>query len=272
MIFKDVITVKMVFALILAIASVLLMDQRIKMSNIVQAFGVPSSPLEVSKIMTYLGVGHTLVTGTLRLKSKSKHLSRVQPAWPIILPSVRALERYTCKMDNQVLFICDALAFLSTCNLQIIKPQGMAENIKDALEYARLNPLEGWKLKIKEPSISDYVNNATKPSFLNDLQTQLYKITPYDLRKTTQNLIIGYLAGAEPKAKLIAKLKTSHKLDKIYELIKSPKTQALKDAVALFAKNQNIELTALETGFETFEILYLTNSSKKTISEAAKKG
>lgn len=239
--------------------------------KIIQAFGVPSSPLQVSDILTNLHVGHTLISGTMRAINTEKHLAKEQPAWPVVLPSIAAIPKNTCKMPNQILFVCDALALLSTCNIRLIKADAIYDSIRSALLYAAANPVEDWHLERREPSIQDYVSNATKPSFLNNLQTEIYRITPYDLRKQIQAQIIGYLAGVESRTKLLAKLASSHKLTKLAELVKDPKSVALHNAVAQYKRTQAIEATALETGFETFEILYISNSSRKTIDDAAKK-
>ena len=234
------------------------------MSKIIHAYGLLASPLQVSETLAQLRVGHTLVNDTLRAKGIEHHFSTRQPAWPIVLPTIQALGRYQCNRGDQILLICDSLALLSTCNVGILKPEDMETSLRKALNYAVANPMLNWKLTRIEPTIGDYVANATTPSYLNLIQAEFYKITPYDLRKEIQALVIGCLAGIESRSKLFAKLSTSYKLDNLKTLVKDPKFGALKDAVSMFRSNGNVELTATTTGYQTFELLYVTRSSAKT--------
>lgn len=145
--------------------------------------------------------------------------------------------------------------------MRLIKPDNMAENIPLALQYATRNPLVEWSLIRKEPSISDYVNNATKPSFLNFIQTELYKLTPYDLRKDVQAMVIRYLDGAIKLKPLKDKLQSSHKLTNLLGLIMDSQTLKLREAIAEYKKTGNLEVTAVQYGIETFEILYVVRSA-----------
>ncbi len=241
------------------------------MSRIIHAYGLLASPLQVSAVLTQLKVGHTVFKDSLTAPGTELHFDHRQPAWPVILPTIQAMSRYRCKANKQILMICDSLALLSTCNLRTLKPHNMEVTLKKALEYAVANPMDGWALVRREPSIKEYVDNATTPSYLNLIQSDLYKITPYDLRREVQALLIGCLAGVETKAKLVAKLKSSHKLDSLLELIKDPKFIGLRDAVALFKSNGDADATALSTGYQSFEILYVTRSANKTLKTASDK-
>lgn len=241
------------------------------MSKIIHAYGLLASPLQVSAVLTQLKVGHTLFKDSLMSPGKELHFDSRQPAWPVVLPTIQAMSRYRCGADKQILMICDSLALLSTCNLRTLKPHNMEVTLKKALEYAVANPMDGWHLIRTEPSIKEYVDSATTPSYLNLIQSDLYKITPYDLRREVQALLIGCLAGMEPRAKLVAKLKSSQKLDGLLELIKDPKFMGLKEAVALFRTNGDVDTTALATGYQTFEILYVTRSASKTQKTASDK-
>lgn len=241
------------------------------MNRIIHAFGILASPVEVSAILSQLRIGHTLVSSSLRAQGRNQHLGRRQPAWPVVLPSIKALSRYTSEFEPEILFICDSQALLATCNIRILKPKDLEYGVRRALEYAVANPMASWALERKEMSISDYVNSATKPSYLNALQSEFYRITPYDLRKEVQNLVIGCLAGAESKSKLNAKLDSSHKLSALARLAKDPKFGLLKEAVAHYRASGSIEATAAATGFENFEILYIARSSEKTLRDTKTK-
>lgn len=235
------------------------------MKKVIHAFGSLASPLQIASTLTNLRISHTLVNSDLCLRTNDFHLAKEQPAWPVILPSVHAVSKYKCDMENQILFVCDSLALLSTCNMGILRPQDIEASMRRSLEYAIANPMLGWKLVRVEPSITDYVSGATKPSYLNEVQTLLYKISNYDLRKEIQGLIIGCLAGAESRTKLAAKLASNHKLDELRILVKDPKFNLLRDAVAMHQRGSAIEVVASATGFENFEILYITRSSAKSL-------
>ena len=129
---------------------------------------------------------------------------------------------------------------------------------------------EGWSLINKEPSTLDYVNSATKPSLVNKLQTEVYKLTPYALRKEVQQLMIAYLAGTASYTAMHKKLKSSLKLQRLGELLHLPKAKELREAV-LMLNTTSVEDVAKKTGFETFELLYLSRSNAKTLSESKSK-
>jgi hypothetical protein len=242
------------------------------MKNIINVFGIHSSPFIVSSSLRNLNVSHTVFSGETKLIKSVVNLSKEQPAWPIILPSIKTINRYKDSGEKQILFVCDALAALSHCNVKIIKIDDITNRIKDALIYSIENPLNdsAWKLIEKEPSVLDYVTHATKPSFLNGLQSAIYKITPYALRKEIQELIIGYLGGTETRSKLSDKLNSNYKLDALKELIKNDKFANLRNAVTAYKKTNDVEETAKLFECETFEILYLARSSANT-SEDKKK-
>jgi hypothetical protein len=118
---------------------------------------------------------------------------------------------------------------------------------------------EPFEFKKIEPSIADYVNAATKPSFLNHIQTSIYKIQPYGLRKEVQAMCIAYLAGGTSLAVLKRKLRSNFKLEDLAKLMLAEKAKQLKDAVALL-KGLPVDQVAKKTGFEQFELNYVANS------------
>lgn len=238
------------------------------MKRVLHAYGVLASPFDVSTSLADLGISHSLASNTLRSELSEKEHAEEQPAWPIILPSIKFVTRYTCDRRHQILLICDSLAQLSLTNIRILDPRDIHYSLKRALEHAVKNPFErDWKLETTEPTFEQYVKSATKPSFLNGIQTELYKITPYDLRKQVQGLVIGYLAGVESRTKLYAKLNSSYKLDRIKELLNDPKCGQLKHAVQMYTKGGDVEVIAMETSCPTFEILYLSKSAANAKSK-----
>lgn len=227
---------------------------------IIHAYGVLASPMDVSNALSSLNISHGVVSASLRSEVSEIHLGTKQPSWPIVVPSVRAVPRFKASRKSQILFICDSLAQLSLCNVRVMKPQDLKRGLPAALDYAIENPLD-WKLEMRTISFDEYVTANTKPSFLNGVQTELYRITPYDLRRTTQAIVIAYLAGTESRKNLMTKLNSSYKLDRLKALLADPKCAELKDAVAEYSRTQNVELAAETHKVATFEILYLSKSA-----------
>lgn len=231
-------------------------------ANVIKAYGCLTPIHEISDTLHALRVGHTVVD---RQRQYVRHNDGLkQPAWPVLLPNIGMIKRYECKRDQQILLVCDSMSALKTCNLGVLRPDDMELNLRRALERAVAEPTPMWQLVSKEMSFAEYVKHATKPSFLNDLQTEFYSINPYDLRKEVQALVIAYLANVESKTKMRTKLDTSHKLARLRQLVNDPKCDALRAAVARVQRGESEQTVALATSFETFELLYIARSSAKT--------
>jgi hypothetical protein len=242
--------------------------------KILAAYGILDySPIQVSEFLRRLRMSHT-VEGGIRQSYTVDGLCKEQPVWPVIVDKVKAIPKVSCDRGHSVLFVCDSRAALSTTNLSISlwpdhrSPDTLAA-FKTSLVIASKNA-EGWDLISKEPSTLDYVNSATKPSLVNKLQTEVYKLTPYSLRKEVQQLMIAYLAGTASYSAMHKKLKSSLKLQRLAELLHLPKAKELREAVLMLG-NSSVEEVAKKTGFETFELLYLSRSNSKTISESTTK-
>jgi hypothetical protein len=230
--------------------------------NIFHAYGVLASPLQLSAAFTSIGISHVTIDSSLKAKPTVKNVAKKQPAWPVVLPSLKAMGRHWLELDNQILYICGSMHELSTTNLRIIKD--WKSSLKASLIYAGLHPFDhDWQLVTNEPTMEDFVNMATKPSFLNHVQAEIYKLTPYDLRKTVQAMVIAYLAGTEGPTKLKQKLASSFKLDRLKALMADPQCQVLRQAVADYRRSGDEEAVAKAHGVETFEIMYLVKSSAK---------
>jgi len=164
-----------------------------------------------------------------------------------------------------VVFVTDARAALCQTNISSqLWPENrllfdIKQDLKHVLKSAHRDDFE-WELKIKNPTIMDYVNTAVKPSFLNDLGTLFYKISNYQQRKEIQKLCIGYLASSTPKNKMLSALKANLKFEAILNLMTSDKAQELKDAVAQL-KTDPVDVVANRTGLATFELLYVSKSA-----------
>jgi hypothetical protein len=242
---------------------------------ILTAYGIPDySTIQVSECLRDLRLSHTIEGGLKHTVYTIDGLCKEQPVWPIVVDSVKAISRLRTKMSHTVLFVCDSRAALATSNLSAaLWPEQRSPNfsadLKLALTTAR-NRTEGWSLVNNEPTTLDYVNSATTPSFVNKCQDAIYKITPYALRKEVQQLLIAYLAGTASYTALNKRLKTSLKLQTLSDLMHTPKAKELRDAVALLSKS-SVEEVAKKTGFQTFELLYISRSNAKTTSEAKAK-
>jgi hypothetical protein len=232
------------------------------MRNVINAYGVLASPLQISAAMTALRVSHVVIDSSLRARPTVVENAAKQPAWPVIMPNIKAVGRHWLDYQQQILYVCGSLAELQSTNLRIIKD--WRTNLAASLKHAVVNPFaEDWKFSSNEMPIEDFVHVATKPSFLNHVQNEIYKLTPYDLQRTVRHLILGYLSGTESYTKLRQKLNSSFKLERLKALMADPQCAVLKSAVQDYRKSHNEELVAKAHGVETFEILYIVKASKK---------
>ena len=234
---------------------------------ILDAFGIPDySPLQVSEFLRALNMSHTLEGGFLRhLTCTVDALCTEQPVWPVVIDRIKAIPRIRTTVDRQVLFVCDSLSALSTTNIGTdLWPENRGHDAvrKFKKVLIRASKSKGWELTTKELTTLEYVESASKPSYLNWIQSAIYKITPYALRKEVQQLVISYLAGGASYTALNKKLRSSLKLQDLHELLNQPKAKELREAVLMLSRLP-VEEVAKVTGFEQFEILYVAKSSEK---------
>lgn len=233
------------------------------MKNIIHAYGVLASPLQLSAALTNLNVSHALVDNSLHANATFRDRCVRQPAWPVIVPSVAAFRRYSLNLERQIVFVCGPLAELQETNIRVIRD--WHTHLQLALKHAVVQTFDpSWILEIKEQSVEDYVSKATKESFLNHVQAELYRLTPYDLRKTVQTMIVSYLAGESKWRPLQQKLNTSYKLERLKSLMSDPQCSTLRAAIAEYRKTTLEETVAKQFGVEPFDILYVVNSAAKT--------
>jgi hypothetical protein len=238
-------------------------------NNVIGAFGIVDlSPIQVSNMLRALNVSHTYIG----VHAKSKRASIVdvcgtakeQPAWPVVVDRLSSIKRLRTNRQRLIYLIIDSRAALSISNAnQALWPENRGSlRFDQSLRLALMSASkrgEPFALIQTEPSISDYVNAATKPVFLNHVQTAIYKIAPYTLQKEVRSLSVAYLAGAASLTVLKRKLKTSFKLEELSALMLSDRARALRDAVAQ-SRNTPVEQVAKTGGFEPFEINYVINS------------
>lgn len=241
---------------------------------ILSAFGlVDTSPHELSMVLRDLHMSHSLVGGRPRTLFRTVNgLCSQQPVWPIVIDGVKTIHKVQSKRSRLVYFVCDSRAALASTNVsQRMWPDHRSGTLTDAVVSSLMLAAQWgstntpWALKRKDLTIAEYVDIATKPSFLNDIQTALYKITPYGLRKEVQEQIIDYLAGHMAYTALNRKLKSSLKLETLQYLLSMDKAKAFRDAV-LALRNSTIDEVAKAHGFETFELLYISSSYAKRMA------
>jgi len=233
------------------------------MKSIIHAYGVLASPLQISAALTNLGVSHVVVDDSLQARLSLKDVAAKQPAWPVVLPSINAVRRYRLPYSRQILYVCGSGAELKETNLRVIKD--WREHLEQSLRYAVASPFSpDWVLSVDEQPIEDYVKQATKESFLNLVQAAIYELTPYDLRKSVQLMIVSYLDGATGWRPLQQKLSSSYKLDKLKRLMNDPQCAVLKAAIVEYKKSALEEIVAKQFGVEPFDILYVVNSAAKS--------
>lgn len=235
---------------------------------ILSAFGISDyTPIDLSEILRSLNISHTLAfyAATRYTQIDVDGLCHEQPAWPIIIDGIRCIPKINSDKNKLIYFILDVKEQLSLCNFQQdlldIPKHRFQTQLKKALIQSIKMPQE-WFLNTKDHSILDYIEKATKPSFINELQTKIYKITPYSLRKEIQICILNYLAGNLSQAVLKNELKQSLKSEELLQLMLSDKAKGLREAIKRI-KDEPLEEVAKASGFEPFELRYVIRSSEK---------
>lgn len=174
------------------------------------------------------------------------------------------------KLKPGLMIICDSYPALKKSNVsKLLYPgfklkQAIYKAINECKERKRLD--KKIALKVEPLRLKEVLKTATTYSFLNGIQTALYKITPYSLRKQSQIAIISYFYGDLPYNKLILHLESSAKLKTLLDLCKDKQAKALREACIEARHNPNkLEKIAKASGFASFEIVYIIKSHKKTL-------
>jgi hypothetical protein len=234
---------------------------------ILQAYGfVDATPIQLSEALKELHMSHSLIGGFGRImRLELDGLSESQPVWPVIVDRVRTIPKIDFDRDPMVLLVVDGRASLAVSNVSdaTLPEKRTTRNLRDTLIHALTDSTKhpGWSLTRNEPTLSEFVGLAVKPSLLNLVQGSIYKIHPYALRKEVQRTCIAYLAGAVGIQAMRRYLKSSLKFQPLLELIDSPKGTNLREAIAAFNAGRPMEAVCSEFGVESFEILYLVKSN-----------
>ena len=202
------------------------------------------SVVEISYALSALRVSHDV-----EFKSHSAHVDRrkTQPKNVVVTDNPKGFKK------GCVNFITAPGAALDLTNWPRLRGP-IREALKKAL-IAQVSVVPSTKIL----SYIDYVNLVAKPSVLNLIQTEVYKINPYALRKQTHQIVLDYLNSRISKRNLKDMLSKNLKHEALLPLLLS--ADSLRSAVAMVGKKTVEEIEA-ETGHPTFELLYLSKERK----------
>ncbi len=202
------------------------------------------SIVEISYALSALRVSHDMI-----FKSHSARVNRrkVQPKHVIVTDNSKGFKK------GCVNFITAPSSALDLTNWPRLRGP-LVESLKRALT-TQVSVVPSTKIL----SYLDYVNLVAKPSVLNLIQTEVYKINPYALRKQTHQIVLDYLNSKISKRNLKDMLSKNLKHEALLPLLIS--ADSLRNAVAMIGK-KTVEEIAAETGHPTFELLYLSKERK----------
>lgn len=176
-------------------------------------------------------------------------------------------------LDSGLMIILDSIPALKKANVSKLLYPGL--KLKQAIKKAIFECKERKKnnkllsLKVEPLRLGEVLKVATTYSFLNGIQTALYKITPYDLRKNTQIKVISYFYGDLAYRDLMQHLESSSKLDRLKTLCKDKQAKALREACLEVRNNPDkVNKIAKASGFASFELVYIIKSHQKTLEDS----
>jgi hypothetical protein len=232
------------------------------MPQIIKAWAIAQySPLQLSQALRRLNISHSVVgqapdrrVNVLRVDG----LATEQPAWPVIYHSVADCRRFILPEQRQVHLVCDSSAVLSMTNLSTwLWTSNIERDLKKILVKRDIVP---FVLQVQEKSYMDFVDVASKPSFLRLLQTAFYKIVPYADQKAIRIASLSYLGGGITKKALERVLSITLKSEKVRELLASDTAQNLMSAAALARQTGDIEASAEQFNIDAFEVRYILST------------
>ena len=203
------------------------------------------SPLEISHTLSKLSVSHTINVGR---KIRFVNRKREQPLAVHVTQDVKDTRK-------GVNFIVAAAAELELTNYSALPADmPLIDTLLDALIEAKM-----IIPKVVRRTSMDYVNLVAKPSLLNKIQTEIYRIQPYQLHKQTQLIVLDYFNSRVSVRQLKTLLADNLKHAALLQLLL--KATSLRDAVARL-KKESLEDVAATSGHPTFELLYISKERK----------
>lgn len=243
-------------------------------------YGVPEHSLfDLSSALKALHISHRIFETAK--DAIEINLTSEQPARVYLVRNFAQVQ----KIDHNetapyIIFVNAPEAELALTNCIILR--GSAKHaLKSALKASHPRKVASpFVFMQTSKSLDDYVNEATKPTFLYFIQTAIYKLTPYALVKEARTIIISALYGAIPMKKLYAFLGTSLKLEDLKMILKDDKAKQVRELVLEVRKRIEQEGTTKReddivnsviagTGIDAFDILYVVKSYQKMEREKA---
>jgi hypothetical protein len=225
-------------------------------SKPVKAFGTARySPLDISLELKRLKVSHSIkVRSSIPNRVCSEKLVNCkvpQPSWVHLTDSTDYLR------NDAINFISASFSELALTTISKLPPRdSLSESLTESLTVDFLAYIP--EKQVLSPM--DYVNIVAKPSLLNAIQTTVYKINPYQLRKDIQEMVLQFLNSQLSVGQMKATLKANLKLEPLIPML--IEAIPLREAVARL-KTEPVETVALETGFPSFELMYVQKVRKK---------
>lgn len=238
-----------------------------KPQSTVAAFAVPGiAPLFVSRALSLLTISHLTCgydSSAFRYRTiRTKAPCTEPPALPVLCVGLDSVNKFKSKYHRHVLFVCDGADRLKHTNLQPL----LGKDSEPLIERVKAALLAPWhpdlEIRIDAPGLLDYVDKASKPSLLRDIQTTVYKINPYGLRKEIQHLILKFLAGRISKKEMFMHLERTSRSEELKRLLVTPSAQILVKALKK-AQNTPTQQVADEYGIDVFDLNFVRASLDK---------
>ena len=215
--------------------------------------------IDISHELSILKYPHTIIGKNLKDKKVINNARKyICPIY--LVDGIKQLSKVPLGCFS-IIVDCKVRLERSNCDIIDIKT-----NFKKALRhYLSLyrNDTERKTLLEKNITLKEVADVATSYSFLNDVQSHIYKITPYDFRKKVQHAIISYFYGSMTIASLKDLLSQHNKLAEIRKKCFSQEANKFKKAIRMYKDCKDENKVSAETGFATFDILYIIKSYEK---------
>lgn len=205
---------------------------------------------DISSTLVRLGVTHTVDPVEKHRQPMKYGPGKPQPIAVHVSPHATSIR------SGAVNFISASVAELADTNFL---PFPCAE--LDVALKKMLRSNGGVIPAIRTRSAGDYVDVLATPSILNHIQTEVYRIQPYSLRKEVQALVIKFFNSEVSIRDTNKVLEKSIKTERLKPIFKQ--ALPLREAVAMM-KCSPVEAVAKATGFSTFELLYLTKAKLRS--------
>lgn len=238
-----------------------------KPQSTVAAFAVSGiAPMFISRALSRLTITHLTCgydSSIFKYRTTRTKAPCVEPpALPVICVGLDSIRKFKSKYHRHVLFVCDSNEQLKHTNLKPLpgkETDALIERVKSGL----LAPWDsGLEITVDEPSLLEYVDKASKPSLLRDIQTLVYKINPYALRKDIQFVVMLYLSGKISRKAAFTEIALCSRSRELQELLQSPASQILIKALKK-AQDLPTQQVADEFGIDVFDLNFVRASVDK---------